>query len=237
MLLVFVALVRWPTASSAAAQGAWHEHAQDRSAARRQRAPTGCRRRCSTRAAGPAGWSPACWCWWWPASGRWTCSGRSSSRSRRWRSMGRFVGELCAARHSARRSCASCCRRRLGDAGDVGAGHAAGGGGRLAAGAAGQQAARRRPRRAGAAPTRLLLNALRSIPELVWAALLLIAAGLGPFAGTLALAVHTTGVLGRLFAEGIENAGQGPASALRVAACGKAGCSCMRRCRRCCRSC
>jgi phosphonate transport system permease protein len=46
-------------------------------------------------------------------------------------------------------------------------------------------------------PTRLLLNALRSIPELVWAALLLISAGLGPLAGTLALAMHTTGVLGR----------------------------------------
>ncbi|EER57918.1 ABC-type phosphate/phosphonate transport system permease component-like protein [Acidovorax delafieldii 2AN] len=55
-------------------------------------------------------------------------------------------------------------------------------------------------------PTRLVLNALRSIPELVWATLLLIAAGLGPFAGTLALALHTAGVLGRLFAEAIENA-------------------------------
>lgn len=55
-------------------------------------------------------------------------------------------------------------------------------------------------------PTRLLLNALRSIPELVWAALLLISAGLGPLAGTLALALHTTGVLGRLFAEAVENA-------------------------------
>ena len=53
---------------------------------------------------------------------------------------------------------------------------------------------------------RLLLNALRSVPELVWAALLLISAGLGPFPGTLALALHTTGVLGRLFAESIENA-------------------------------
>ena len=63
---------------------------------------------------------------------------------------------------------------------------------------------------------RLLLNVLRSIPELMWAALLLIAAGLGPFAGTLALALHTTGVLGRLFAEAIENAGPGPAFALRV---------------------
>lgn len=65
-------------------------------------------------------------------------------------------------------------------------------------------------------PTRLLLNALRSVPELVWAALLLIAAGLGPFAGTLALAVHTSGVLGRLFAEAIENAPPGPAEALRT---------------------
>jgi phosphonate transport system permease protein len=65
-------------------------------------------------------------------------------------------------------------------------------------------------------PTRLILNALRSIPELVWAALLLISAGLGPFAGTLALALHTTGVLGRLFAEAIENAPPGPAAALRT---------------------
>ena len=65
-------------------------------------------------------------------------------------------------------------------------------------------------------PTRLVLNVLRSIPELVWAALLLISAGLGPLAGTLALALHTTGVLGRLFAEAIENAPPGPAFALRV---------------------
>ena len=65
-------------------------------------------------------------------------------------------------------------------------------------------------------PTRLLLNALRSVPELVWAGLLLIAAGLGPFAGTLALAVHTTGVLGRLFAEALENAPAGPGAALRT---------------------
>ncbi len=63
---------------------------------------------------------------------------------------------------------------------------------------------------------RLLLNALRSVPELVWAALLLIAVGLGPFAGTLALGVHTAGVLGRLFAESLENAAPEPALALRV---------------------
>lgn len=54
--------------------------------------------------------------------------------------------------------------------------------------------------------TRMVLNVLRSIPELVWASLLLVAAGLGPFAGTLALAAHTSGVLGRLFADALENA-------------------------------
>jgi phosphonate transport system permease protein len=68
---------------------------------------------------------------------------------------------------------------------------------------------------------RLLLNALRSVPELMWASLLLIAAGLGPFAGTLALAIHTTGVLGRLFAEAIENSPEGPGFALRVQGVGE----------------
>ncbi|MBK9243570.1 MAG: phosphonate ABC transporter, permease protein PhnE [Burkholderiales bacterium] len=70
-------------------------------------------------------------------------------------------------------------------------------------------------------PTRLLLNALRSIPELVWAALLIVSAGLGPFAGTLALAMHTTGVLGRLFAEAIENAPPVPGFALRAQGVGE----------------
>ena len=70
--------------------------------------------------------------------------------------------------------------------------------------------------RLGRGLARLLLNALRSVPELVWAAMLLISAGLGPFAGTLALAIHTSGVLGRLFAEALENAPPGPAAALRA---------------------
>ena len=61
---------------------------------------------------------------------------------------------------------------------------------------------------------RFVLNLLRSVPELVWAALMVLAAGLGPFAGTLALALHTTGVLGRLFAEALENAPPTPAEAL-----------------------
>ena len=62
---------------------------------------------------------------------------------------------------------------------------------------------------------RLALNFLRSVPELVWAALMVIAAGLGPFAGSLALALHTTGVLGRLYAESLENAAHAPEQALR----------------------
>lgn len=64
--------------------------------------------------------------------------------------------------------------------------------------------------------TRLLLNIVRAIPELVWAVILLIAAGLGPFAGTLALAFHTSGVLGRLFAETLENTPEHAAATLRI---------------------
>ncbi|MHA3737774.1 phosphonate ABC transporter, permease protein PhnE [Pseudomonas sp. Eth.TT006] len=64
--------------------------------------------------------------------------------------------------------------------------------------------------------SRLLLNGLRAIPELVWAALMVLAAGLGPNAGTLALALHTTGVLGRLFAEALENTPPEPAEGIRL---------------------
>ena len=74
-------------------------------------------------------------------------------------------------------------------------------------------------RRLGAVPyavIRFLLNVLRSIPELVWASILLIAAGLGPFAGTLALAAHTTCVLGRLFADALENLPPAPEASLRI---------------------
>jgi len=69
--------------------------------------------------------------------------------------------------------------------------------------------------------SRLALNFLRSVPELVWAALMVIAAGLGPFAGTLALALHTTGVLGRLYAESLENAPRAAEEALRDAGSGR----------------
>lgn len=69
--------------------------------------------------------------------------------------------------------------------------------------------------------SRLLLNFARAIPELVWASMMLIAAGLGPFAGTLALAAHTTGVLGRLFAEALENAPPHPANSLHANGAGR----------------
>jgi len=61
-----------------------------------------------------------------------------------------------------------------------------------------------------------LLNVLRSVPELVWASILLIACGLGPFGGTLALGAHTAGVLGRLFADSLENAAPLPEQSLRT---------------------
>ena len=66
------------------------------------------------------------------------------------------------------------------------------------------------------AAVRALLNVLRSVPELVWASILMIAAGLGPFAGTMALAAHTAGVLGRLFADALENAAPLPEQSLRT---------------------
>lgn len=87
--------------------------------------------------------------------------------------------------------------------------------------------ASRRPTGPGAiamrSASRLVLNALRSQPELVWASLFVIAAGLGPFPGTMALAAHTTGVLGRLFADTLENLPEGPARALRANGASTAG--------------
>ena len=70
------------------------------------------------------------------------------------------------------------------------------------------------------AAARGVMNVLRSVPELVWAALMVLAAGLGPFAGVLALALHTSGVFGRLFAETLENVDDAPEQALRDAGSG-----------------
>ncbi|WP_233246650.1 phosphonate ABC transporter, permease protein PhnE [Chromobacterium sp. Panama] len=74
--------------------------------------------------------------------------------------------------------------------------------------------------------TRLLLNMLRGIPDLLWAALAVLALGLGPAAGVLALAMHTAGVLGRLFAETLENAPPQAEQALLNAGAGRIAAFC-----------
>jgi phosphonate transport system permease protein len=56
----------------------------------------------------------------------------------------------------------------------------------------------------------------RAVPDLVWALLFVTAVGLGPFPGGLALAVHSVGMLGRLFAETIENMDMAPIDALSL---------------------
>jgi ABC-type methionine transport system permease subunit len=62
---------------------------------------------------------------------------------------------------------------------------------------------------------RLVLNVLRSIPELVWVLICILAVGIGPFAGTIALGLHTAGVLGKLYAETREEVPMRPIEALR----------------------
>lgn len=73
---------------------------------------------------------------------------------------------------------------------------------------------------------RLLLNVLRGIPDLLWASIAVLAVGLGPAAGVLALALHTTGVLGRLFAETLENAPKEPQQALAALGANRTGMFC-----------
>jgi phosphonate transport system permease protein len=60
------------------------------------------------------------------------------------------------------------------------------------------------------------LNALRTVPEIVWALVFVFAVGLGPFPGVLALAVHTAGVLGKLFSEVLEDVAPQPLEALHA---------------------
>jgi phosphonate transport system permease protein len=56
----------------------------------------------------------------------------------------------------------------------------------------------------------------RAVPDLIWALLFVTAVGLGPFPGVLALSVHSIGMLGRLFAENIEDIDMGPVQALTI---------------------
>ena len=60
-----------------------------------------------------------------------------------------------------------------------------------------------------------LLNLLRTVPEMVWALIFVFLVGLGPFAGVLALGVHTGGVLGKLFGEVLEDVDQQPIESLQ----------------------
>lgn len=61
------------------------------------------------------------------------------------------------------------------------------------------------------------------MPDLVWALLFVIAVGLGPFAGTLALVVDTVGYCGRFFAEAMEDTDPGPEEALAALGASRAG--------------
>lgn len=65
-------------------------------------------------------------------------------------------------------------------------------------------------------PVRRLMDACRAINEMVFAMLFIVAVGLGPFAGVLALWVHTTGVLAKLFAEAVEAIDPRPAEGIRA---------------------
>ena len=65
-------------------------------------------------------------------------------------------------------------------------------------------------------PMRRLMDACRAINEMVFAMLFIVAVGLGPFAGVLALWVHTTGVLAKLFSEAVEAIDPRPVEGVRA---------------------
>lgn len=64
---------------------------------------------------------------------------------------------------------------------------------------------------------RQILNAIRAVPELVWAIVIMLPVfGLGPVAGTMALGINSIGTLGKLTSEVIEASDPGPAEASRA---------------------
>lgn len=65
-------------------------------------------------------------------------------------------------------------------------------------------------------PVRRFLDACRAVHELVFALFFMVAVGLGPFAGMLALFVHTSGILGKLFSEVVEAIDPGPVEGIRA---------------------
>ncbi|MGQ4275400.1 phosphonate ABC transporter, permease protein PhnE [Terrihabitans sp. B22-R8] len=64
-------------------------------------------------------------------------------------------------------------------------------------------------------PVRRVMDALRAINELVFALIFIAAVGLGPFAGVLALFLHTTGIIAKLFSEAVEAIDHGPVEGIR----------------------
>lgn len=70
-------------------------------------------------------------------------------------------------------------------------------------------------------PTRRLMDAFRAINEIVFAMLFVVAVGLGPFAGVMAVFVHTTGVLAKLFSEAVEAIEEGPVEGIRATGANK----------------
>jgi phosphonate transport system permease protein len=65
-------------------------------------------------------------------------------------------------------------------------------------------------------PTRRFLDCCRAINEMVFALVFVVAVGLGPFAGVLALFVHTSGILGKLFSEVVEAIDPRPVEGIRA---------------------
>jgi phosphonate transport system permease protein len=73
-----------------------------------------------------------------------------------------------------------------------------------------------RPNRLAYLTSRAIIGLTRTIPDVVWALIFVTAVGLGPFAAMLGLAVHSVGVLAKLYAEAIEDVAMGPVHALTV---------------------
>lgn len=70
-------------------------------------------------------------------------------------------------------------------------------------------------------PTRRLLDAMRAINEIVFALVFVVAVGLGPFAGVMALFIHTAGALGKLFSEAVEAIEPGQVEGVRATGASK----------------
>ncbi len=64
--------------------------------------------------------------------------------------------------------------------------------------------------------TRGVLNIIRSIEPLIWAIIAVIVVGLGPYAGILALTLHSIAALGKLYSEAIESINPGPIEAIQA---------------------